>query len=231
VATEKAEFFEGARAAVPIILGYLPLGFALGVLAYQVGLHPLEVGIMSLLVFAGSGQFIAVGLLSGGAGPLEIIMTTFLVNLRHLLMGAALSPHLERFRRWLLWVIGFEITDETFAVAIGHYQDHEAAEAFHLGLNISAHLGWIAGTVMGAIFGNLIPHPELWGLNFALPAMFIALLVGQLQNMATAVVAVLAAALSLLFYTYLPGNWNIILASILAAGTGTVVSIWTTKSS
>lgn len=230
MADKNKEFFFGVRSALPIALGYLPLGFAFGVLAAEVGLSLTEVFFMSLMVFAGSGQFVTIALLGAQASFSEIILTNFLINARHFLMGAALAPHLSRFHKWLLPFIAWEITDETFVVAINHYQEHPATEAYHLGLNLTSHLSWITFTVLGAVAGGYIPNPERLGLNFALPAMFIALLLLQLKDNIQLVVALFAGTLSLLIYYFLPGNLNIIIASILAAALGVIIETCASKS-
>jgi 4-azaleucine resistance transporter AzlC len=111
----RSKIMQGLIAAWPICLGYIPLGLAFGVIAQKAGLHPLEIGFMSLLVFAGSSQFIAVSMLSSGAGAASIIFTTFAVNLRHFLMSSALVLHLANIRKRILSLFAYGVTDESFA--------------------------------------------------------------------------------------------------------------------
>jgi 4-azaleucine resistance transporter AzlC len=217
---------QGIAAAMPVVLGYLPLGFAFGVLARGAGLSVLEVFAMSLLVYAGSAQFIAVGLLSTGAGGWTIVVTTFLVNLRHLLMSASLTPYLRKVPVLRAGVLAYELTDESYAVAMGHFARHEPKEGFLWGLFPTCQLGWIISTVLGAWVGNLIPNPEAFGLDYALTAMFICLLIFQLRDKSSYLSAVLAGGLALLIYIWLPGRWNIIIATVLAATIGVVVEQW-----
>ncbi|MDH7479340.1 MAG: AzlC family ABC transporter permease, partial [Syntrophomonadaceae bacterium] len=106
----------GIKSALPIVMGYLPIGFAFGVLAVQEGIGVLPTLSMSVLVFAGSAQLIAVGLIGAGASWVSIALTTFVVNLRHLLMSAALAPYLKSLARWEVGWFGYQLTDETFAV-------------------------------------------------------------------------------------------------------------------
>ncbi len=221
--TKKHEFWDGIKAALPIILGYLPLGMAFGVLAAQEGLSKWQVLLMSLCVYAGAGQFIAVSLLAVGASVTAIIFTTFLVNSRHILMSAALSPYVRGFPRRFLAIITFRITDETFAVAMVKVCEQKRGSSFFLGLNLTAHFFWIFSTVLGGAVGNFIPNPQVWGLHFALPAMFIALLVMQIKNKTGFRLAIMAMLFSLVFKIILPGNWNIILACILTATIGVVM--------
>ncbi len=211
---------------MPVVLGYLPLGFAFGVLAREAGLATGEVLAMSLLVYAGSAQFIAVGLLGAGAGGWTIVLTTFLVNLRHLLMSASLTPYIKQVPLVRAALLSYELTDESYAIAMGRFAGHEATEGFLWGLFPTCHLGWIISTVLGAWVGNLIPNPEAFGLDYALTAMFICLLMFQLKDKITYLSAGLAAGLALGIYLYWPGRWNIIIATILAATIGVVAEQW-----
>ena len=113
------DFLRGMRFALPIVLGYLPIGFAFGVLGMQAGMTPATVGLMSLLVYAGSSQLIAAGLLAAGTGTAGIILAVFVVNLRHLLMSAALTPHLKHWTRLEQAWFSYELTDESFAANLG----------------------------------------------------------------------------------------------------------------
>lgn len=223
-------FLQGMQAALPIVIGYLPLGFAYGVLARDAGLNLFETVLMSVLVYAGSGQFIAVSLLSSGVAAVAIIMTVFLVNLRHLLFSASFVPHLRRFSPAYLSLLAAQITDETFAVAINHYSNHQAQLPYHFGLNLTAHAAWITASLLGGLTGNLIGDPSRYGFNFALPAMFIILLVMQIKNKKTILVAVLAAAFSVTIAAIWPGNWNIIVATVIAATLGVILEPWISKS-
>jgi len=226
---KRKEFLSGVKAALPIVFGYIPVGMAFGVLAAQIGLTVSEVFFMSLLVYAGSGQFVAVSLMSAGASAVAIIFTTFLVNSRHILMSAALVPHVRNIPRWSLPLISYGITDETFAVAMGEVTKENKGELFFLGLNITSQSFWILSTVIGASIGNIIPDPRAFGLHFAMPAMFIALLIMQIKNKKGILLAMLAIGLSILFKSILPGNWNIILATILTATIGVMIEKWTVK--
>ncbi|APC08408.1 AzlC family ABC transporter permease [Neomoorella thermoacetica] len=223
-------FTQGFRAALPIVLGYLPLGFAYGVLAREAGFSLWETVLLSVFLYAGSGQFIAVSLFSNGVALAAIIFTVFLVNLRHLLFSASFVPHLRRFKPAVLALLAAEITDETFAVAISHYADHDPRLPYHFGLHLTAHSSWVLASLLGGLAGNLIGDPARFGFNFALPAMFIILLVMQLKDKKTLLVAGLAAVFSVAIALVWPGNWNIILATVLAATLGVILEPWTGKS-
>lgn len=207
--------------------GYLPIGFAFGVLAAAAGLTAGQAAAMSVFVYAGSSQFIAVGLIGAGAGPPALALTVFLVNLRHLLMSASLAPFLGRLTGLQQACFCYEITDESFALHSARFQEGEvtgAAEFFTV--NISAHLAWIFSTLAGAWLGRrLAVDTRLLGLDYALPAMFIALLVVQLNGAHRAhrvLIALLAAGLSTVLYLAGAGHWHIIAATLVAATLGAV---------
>ncbi|MFU8794818.1 MAG: AzlC family ABC transporter permease [Dethiobacteria bacterium] len=215
----------GTVRAVPIMLGYLPIGLAFGVLASTAGLSVFSATAMSLFLFAGSAQLISVGMIEAGASVAAITMTVFLVNLRHLLMSAYLAPYLGKLKTWQQVIFSYEITDESFAVHSAHFRKEGVPPANQLfALNHSAHLAWIVGTILGAWLGNLLSFDiAAYGIDYALPAMFIALLVMQMENKRHLIVAVLAAALGLLFYLLGMSQLYIILATIIAAAFGTVL--------
>jgi len=224
------EIERGLKSAFPIVLGYLPLGFVYGVLAREAGLDLFTTVLMSVFVYAGSAQFIAISLLASGAAALSIIFTTFLVNLRHLLMSASLVPYLRRYHPSFLALLSAEITDETFAMAMAHYADHEPSLFYHFTLHLTSHLSWVLASFLGGLTGNLLGDPSRLGFNFALPAMFIILLILQLKNRKTLLVAGIAGALSVGIALLWPGNWNIILAACLAATIGVAVEPWIDRS-
>lgn len=215
----QATLRRGLAAAWPIGVGYVPIGLALGVLGQKAGLHPLALGCMSVCVFAGSSQFIAVAMMAGGSGILSIIATTFLVNLRHLLMSSALAVHLRRCSRWRLALFAYGVTDESFAVNYPRFQrgDWRAEEA--LVVNHAANLVWIVSTVAGGYGGQFIPAGAL-GVDFALPAMFICLLVIQIRSRRHLLTAVLAGLLAVGLALVLPGNLHVVLAAAVAAALG-----------
>ncbi len=226
---EKKDFQQGIKAAMPVVMGFLPIGMAFGVLAAQAGLTVGEVFLMSLIVYAGSSQFIAVGLLLTGASPWTIIAATFLVNSRHILMSASLAPYLKGNTAGTLSILGFGVTDETYGVAIGAGESYLRSPSFLWGLNTTAHLTWVISTTVGSVAGGIMANPEALGLDFALPAMFIGLLVGQLKDGLSGLIAGLAALLAILFKIFIPGNWYIILAALITATIGVVIETWMQK--
>lgn len=227
VPAPEGSFASGVRAAAPVVLGYLAIGFAFGVVARTAGMSVAEIAIMSVLLYAGSAQFIGAGMLAAGDPASAIISTTFLVNLRHLLLSAALAPSFRGLSVWQNLLAGAELTDETFAVAATHLSGGRPAHpAWIFGLNLTAHVTWLAATVAGGLFGQAIPDTGALGLDFALPAMFVALLMLQATNRKQVAVAVVAAALAVGVGVLVPGRWNVIVATVLAAGVGVWLDQW-----
>jgi len=210
---------DGMVGAWPICLGYVPIGMALGVLARQAGLTPFDIGLMSLLVFAGSAQFICVAMIGEGASALSIILTTFVINFRHVLMSSSLAPHLYGVRRSFLALFAYGVTDESYAINMTRFRqggwDHWRALVLHH----SANTTWFVASVTGALAGSLIPQGA-FGLDFALPAMFLALLVYQFQNRIHIITALIAAVVSVTCYLTIPGDGFAVIAAIVAATCG-----------
>ncbi len=206
----------GLTASWPICLGYIPIGLAFGVLAGKAGLTPLEIGLMSLIVFAGSAQFIAVSMLTSGSGAAAIIATTFIVNLRHLLMSSALAVFLKLETRRKLSLFAYGVTDESFAINYSRFKQGGWSLNQALVLNHSANMVWFLSTVAGGFGGAWIPDGA-FGIDYALIAMFICLLVFQLKGRIYIITAITAGCLAVLFALILPGNLHVIIGSVLAA--------------
>ncbi|MFP4036323.1 MAG: AzlC family ABC transporter permease [Desulfobacteraceae bacterium] len=213
----------GAGAAWPIYLGYVPIGLAFGVLAEKTGLDPLEVGLMSLLVFAGSSQFIAVSMLGGGAGAAAIVATTFVVNLRHLLMSSALALHISGLSRGRLAWFGFGVTDESFALNSARFREGDWDWRPSLVVNQTSHAVWTGTTVAGAWAGKLVPAGA-FGMDYALIAMFLSLLALQLQERRFVLSAAASGLLAVALRLWVPGNAYVILASVPAAALGAALA-------
>ena len=213
---------KGLSAGWPICLGYLPIGMAFGVLAEKAGLSPLQIGLMSIMVFAGSSQFIAVSMLAGGASAPAIIATTFVVNLRHLLMSSALAVYLRSAHRGLLALYAYGVTDESFAVNLPRFNAGTWSLSRALVVNHAANLTWFISTVAGGIGGRFIPEGAL-GIDYALIAMFICLLIYQIRKWIHLLTAVIAGLTAVGLALVVPGNTYIVIASIMAATAGVLI--------
>lgn len=213
---------DGLGAAWPICLGYAPIGLALGVLAQKAGLGPLDTGIMSVLVFAGGSQFIAVAMLKSGAALAAIVATTFMVNLRHALMTSALAVPLQGVRRRFLALFAYGVTDESFAVNMARFRAGGWDRWRALVVNQTANLTWILSTIAGAYAGEFVPTGAL-GIDYALTAMFICLLIFQLRSRFYAIVAAFSGLVATALYVTIPGNSHIVIAAVTAATAGYAV--------
>jgi 4-azaleucine resistance transporter AzlC len=221
-ATERSRTVQGIVAAWPICLGYVPIGFAFGVLARKAGLGPIDIALMSIFVFAGSAQFIAVSMISSGAGAASIIATTLMVNLRHVLMSSSLAVMLKHADRLQLTVFAYGVTDESFAVNLMKFRTREWGLYRALVVNQTANGVWIISTVAGGFGGQFVPD-NAFGIDFALLAMFICLLVFQLRGRKYIVTAVIAGVTAVIISLMMPGNSYIVMATVFAATVGVMI--------
>ena len=213
------------KAVWPIWLGYLPLGFAGGVLSQKVGLTPFEVGLMSLLVFAGSGQFIALAMMGSGSSSVSsIVVTTFIVNLRHLLYSSTLAGYLMGKSKKYLGLFAQGITDETFAMNLNQFSAPVAEwnPSRAIGLNILAHGCWIFSNVLGNVVGNIIVIDTAI-VSYTLTAMFIGLWSFHFTSRLLVLTGVFAGILALVLSGVLDHKLNIVAATIVAATVGCVL--------
>lgn len=220
----KMTTLNGIKRALPVVMGYVPVGFAYGVLAQKVDISLMNTMLMSIMVYAGSAQLIGVGLIGAGIAPISIVATTFIVNLRHLLMSAALSPYMKSWSKARIAAFSFELTDETFALHTQQFAnetpDTPIGKREAIVVNLTAQLAWCAGSWIGFSAGTLIPDVKPMGLDYALPAMFIALLVGQVKNWLHVMVAVMSGGLAVTLLLMGMESWNVIVATVVCAAIG-----------
>ena len=218
-ATFRSEFLLGVRDQLPILLGVMPFGLIFGALAISIGVPPLATQAFSLFVFAGSAQFIAVGLIGEMAPVIVILTTIFVVNLRHALYSASMSPHFAPLSmRWKL-SLSWLLTDEAFATASTHYQRGEtsAAHWYTLGTGLALWSAWQISTALGILLGGEIPVS--FPLAFALPLTFIALLVPNLIDRATVAAAASAGVIAVLL-SGLPLRLGLLIGAVAGIGIG-----------
>ena len=222
----RQQWMQGALRALPVMLGYVTVGFAYGVMAQEAGLSLFNGVLMSVIVYAGSAQLIGAGMFGAGAHPFAIIFTTFIVNLRHLLMSAAISPHLKGWNKTELTLFGLELTDETFALHSSSFAVESPTKTSLFASNLFSQLAWVAGSLLGMLAGSLIGDIRPFGLDFVLPAMFAALIFMQLKNRRQLLIALLAGGISMLLLGLGMTQWNVILATLAAATVGAVLETW-----
>ncbi|MFS0781906.1 AzlC family ABC transporter permease [Bacillus sp. 1P06AnD] len=225
-----SSFLEGMKDCIPTLIGYISIGVAAGIVGVSSNLSILEIVLLSALVYAGAAQFIICALLASGSSMTAIILTTFIVNIRHLLLCMTVAPYFSKYSLWKNIGIGSLITDETFGVTMVKIVKKEPMnDKWMNGLNITAYLSWILSCLAGAVFGKWISNPEQFGLDFALTAMFIALLVLQLQNskggklfLYVKIIALMVIFM-ILFSLFLPTHISVLLSTLLVATIGTVM--------
>jgi len=209
-------FRQGAKAALPVVLGYLGIGFAAGVVERTAGLSYAEILLLSMVLYAGSAQFVVAGML--GSPAAAIVLTVFFLNLRHLLLSAALAPALRAVPAWKNALLGLQLTDETFVVASSRKR---ISAAWMAGLNLAAWSSWAAANLAGAALSGYAGNAK--ALAFALPAMFAGLLVLQLKNRIAWAAGTLAALSGIAIHSIWPGPWAVIGATLLGASLGLAI--------
>ncbi len=210
------ELRAGLRATLPLVPGVLVFGMAYGLFAQQAGLTMFETLAMSALVFAGASQFVAVGMFATGAPGGLIVLSTLFINLRHLLMGLSLAPFLRRDKTWVQALLAFGIVDESYVLTSTRWLGQPADKGYLVGTQVALLTVWLLSGWLGARLGPAIGDPRAWGLDFALVATFIGLLVPQVRDHVTLVVALLSGVVAVAGALVLPGNWYILLAALAA---------------
>ena len=222
--SRRTEFLNGVKATVPLVVGAIPFGIIFGALAVTSGLSPLGTIGMSVIVFAGSSQFIAAGLIASGTSVGVIVLTTFIVNLRHALYATTLASHMKHLpHKWLL-PLGFWLTDESFVVAAQRYDEADLSPFKHwflFGSAIFMYTNWQVCTFIGVVTGQAIPDPSSWGLEFAMIVTFIGMLVPMIKNRSV-LISVLVAGIVALLANGLPNNVGLMIAALsgIFAGVG-----------
>ena len=203
-------FRRGFWALAPLWLGVVPFAAAYAITARSAGLSLIETQALSVLVFAGSAQFSAVGLFAVGTAGAEIVLTTFLLNVRHLLYGVSLGREFELTRRERP-VAAFFLTDEAFGVAAA---SKERSFRFLLGVELSLFTMWNLATLGGFLLGSALPDPERLGVDLIFPLAFLALLVPLVRTRVELVVALGSGVVSYVLARSLPGGLPILVTGI-----------------
>ncbi len=233
MSSPRSEFLAGVKAELPILLGVLPFGLIYGVLASGAGLPASLAQAMSSIVFAGSAQFIAAQLIGAGTPALVLVLTTLVVNLRHMLYSASVAPYVKHLRPQWKWLLAYLLTDEAYAVTILHYQETDDAPLAHqhwffLGAGLALWSTWQASTAVGIFVGAQVPAS--WSLDFTLALTFIALVVPALKDRAGWVAALVGGTVAVLA-AGLPFKLGLILAALTGILAGLAVERYTASAS
>ena len=222
LSTPKAEFLAGARNIVPLVVGAIPFGIIFGTLAQSGGLPSSATVGMSAFVFAGSAQFIALGLLAAGSSLPLIVFTTVVVNLRHLLYAASLVPYVRHLPQGWKAAIGFWLTDEAFMIGIRRYQQPDESfykHWYYVGAALTMYSSWQLCTWIGLTAGRVVPNLADLGLDFAMVATFIGMVVPYVRTRPMAATVITAGVVALICHG-LPHQLGLIVAAIAGVVAG-----------
>ena len=216
--SKELKILRGAIDSLPLIFAAVPFGLIFGALAVSIGLSSWATMSMSLFVFAGASQFIAISLISSGAPLLLIYMAVFFVNLRHLLYSVTLMPYVANLPQKLRIPMAFCLTDETFAVVskkILKKQDESGIHLYYFGSALTMYTVWSLCTFIGIVLGQQIPDMISWGLDVAMILSFVGIVVPNLKDLPDWACAITAMISTILTYDW-PNQIGLFFSSILA---------------
>ena len=216
------EFWRGFQKMFPLYLGIVPFAIAFAVTSRAAGLTIWETQVLSLFVFAGASQFSAAQMFATGASGPAIVLTTFLLNVRHALYGVSLARAVA-LKPWQRVVGAFFLTDEAYGVMVA---SGAKSFAFLLGAELSLYVSWNAFTLIGALAGSLLPDPVALGVDFVFPLSFLALLVPIIRSRVELIVAIFSGALAFAISSRLPGGLPILITGVA----GSLLGAWLTRS-
>ncbi len=218
------EFLAGVKDELPILVGVIPFGMIYGILALGAGLSTTEAQAMSAIVFAGSAQFMLVQMAGVGTPALVMILTGFVINLRHALYSASVAPYMQRLSTSWKVLLAYLLTDEAYAVTITNYNKDGESEArlkhwYFLGAGLALWSSWQVSSAVGIFLGTRLP-PE-WSLDFTLALTFIGLVIPALKDRACVLAATAAGATAVLAFR-LPYKLGLLTAALV----GIIVGLW-----
>lgn len=220
----KDEIKDGFVSAMPMIIGFFPIAMAFGLLSKNTGINFRDTTLFSAMVFAGASQFMALDLIAAGVSFGSIILATFLLNLRHVVMSASLSLKLKDIKKSYFPLIAFGITDESFSVA--SFRNKKLTLPYILVLNFLSYGSWVMGTIVGYLIGGILPQSLQSSLSIGLYAMFIGLLMPEIKGSKNILYLGIISAIiySVIYYTrLLNSGWDIIVGIIIASSIGVFI--------
>jgi len=214
----------GARQGLPLAASIFLVGMVFGVLARHAGLTLAETLLMSFIVFAGASQFVAIGLWAFPIPVAAIVLTTFIVNLRHVLLSAALRPWFRDVSRLRTYGSLFFMVDESWALTMGQVRAGAQDRAFLIGAGLLMYLAWVSSTGVGYLAGSAMGDLSRWGLDFAITAVFAALLVGMWRGRSDLWPWLVSATVAVITWRLLPGTWYIVCGAVSGTVTGALIN-------
>lgn len=225
--TARQAFAAGARDVLPLVVGIVPFGLVAGIAAVELGMGPAGASLFSMVVFAGSAQLAAIDLLARDAPLLVVVGTMAVINARHLMYAAALAPWLHDVPLARRVPVGYLLTDQTFAVSVARFASTSVEPgarsparvrlAFVLGVAAPLWLNWLVTTLLGALGGAVVP--DSWPLDFAIPLVFLALLVPAVTDRPTLVAAAVSGTVAVAG-AGLPANLGLVVGALAGIAGG-----------
>lgn len=221
-------FTTGMLDGVPIALAYLAVAFSFGIASVAGGLTAAEAVLISMVNLTSAGQFAGLGIITAGGSYFELGLSQLIINMRYSLMGISLSQKLDKsFTRWHTLILGHALTDEIYAVSVSRTKP--VRPIYFLGLAALPYIGWSLGTLLGAVFGSLLPDMLCSALAVAIYGMFIAIVMPEAKkSYKTAIITLLAVAISCVIY-YIPvfdmisGGFSVIICAVSASVIGALL--------
>ncbi|GHU22515.1 branched-chain amino acid ABC transporter permease [Spirochaetia bacterium] len=212
----RSQFFKAFSYSIPVLLGYLAIGIAFGLMLVDAGYPWWLALVMSVLMYAGAGQYLAIGLFAAGVTLYEAALVQIVVNARHIAYGLSLFKRLNRCGKFKYYII-FALTDETFALlsSVPEEQCNENHGAFMFYVALLDQFYWVAGSVIGAILGSILPF-SMEGISFALTALFITLTLEQLFRIKKPGIFIVSAAVAVLSVIIFPAKTALLTGLILS---------------
>jgi 4-azaleucine resistance transporter AzlC len=214
-----SEVQAGFRDIAPAAIAAVPIGLLFGAIAVAKGMSPAEVTLMSVLVFAGGAQFAAIETWAYPVPIATLAFATFLINARHILMGASFAPKM-RATRWQKFVGFFFMTDESWALAERRSLERPVTAAYWFAMAAVLPIAWIGSTILGAMLGSFLGNPQRLGADFAFTALFIGLIAGFGHGRVTLITVAVSAGVAALVDAFIGPPWHVAsgaLAGIAAA--------------
>lgn len=220
------EIRRGSVTSVPIVVGAVPFGLLVGAVAEQSGLSLPETMLLSALVNAGSAQMVGIGMLASGAAWPLVVLTTLVINARHVFYSASLSPYVKHLSPGWRSALAFGMTDAVYALAAKRYREDPDPRGFQhwnvMTASVAVYVAWLAATLVGWIYGKDLSRIDGLGLDFAIYATYIGLVVSCFTSVRAVAIGLLAGALSLALHQ-LPYQSGLFAATMAAA---VVASLW-----
>jgi 4-azaleucine resistance transporter AzlC len=219
-------FLGGLKTSVPVMMGFIPVAIAFAIMATSAGLDGFESVAMSVMVYAGASQMMAVGMIAEGAGYLAIVVATFIMNFRHFIMSTCVFERMKRNGKKtglaMKLFCSFGVTDESFAIFTT--SDTKKCDKWYFtGVFLGPYLSWIFGTLIGVLLGAVLPEIVSNSLGIALYAMFIAIIIPpSIKSKGVLAVVLLSASFSCAMYfipflTQISDGLAVIISAVLAS--------------